>query len=191
MKTLPMALLLGLFLAGSVVTASAQEWGTLTDRVMVEGMYRRNIGDFGDVWASASGVYVSYAKAFPDNNFLIFRTGYLSSKLADSVNYPDAKLDIVPLHLGGRYVFIGGRVMPFASIMMGLDVITENTALDGTKAERTHAKFTWELGAGVTVAVAGPVDVDLAAHYQSSFYTHEAMATGFSYTGGLAWNFNR
>jgi opacity protein-like surface antigen len=200
MKTLT-RLLLAVLAAGAITGAAAQEGGTpagspgnglnnrLSNRIMVDGMYRRNLGEFGETWGSATGVYASYGIAFPDHNLLVFRTGYVSSKLADGVEYPDAKLDIVPLHVGGRYYFTAGRVMPFASFMTGIDVISENTSLDGTKAEKTHAKFAWELGAGATVNVAGPFAIDLSANYQSDFYTHEAMATGFSYTAGLAWNF--
>jgi len=190
---LALVVLLG---AGAPAGASAQEGGgwlsdRLSNRIMVDGMYRRNLGVFGETWGSAAGAYVSYGIAFPDHNLLVFRTGYVSSSLADSVEYPDAKLDIIPLHAGGRYYFCDDRVMPFASFMAGMDIISENTALDGTKAERTHAKFAWELGFGASVNVAGNVAVDLSANYSSDFYTHEAMMTGFVYTAGLAWNFHR
>ena len=195
MKTLNPALRIAAvavaMLAASVGAAPAQQGAAVSDRLMVDYVHRRNLGDFGDTWGSASGVFVSYGMAFPDRNLLVFRTGFLTSELADGVTYPDAKLDIVPLHLGGRYVFPLGRVMPFVDIMMGLDVISENTALDGTKADRTHAKFAWEVGAGAIVTVTGPVDIDLSASYGSNFYTHAAMATGFTYTAGLAWNLDR
>ena len=119
----------------------------------------------------------------------MFRTGYLTSALADSVAYPDAKLDVIPLHVGGRYYFLTDRVMPFAAFMTGMNVIFENTGLDGEQVERTHAKFAWEFGVGATVNVVGGIAIDASASYNSNFYTHEAMATGFAYTVGLAWNF--
>jgi opacity protein-like surface antigen len=189
-------LLLAVLSAGAVTGAAAQEGGMpaegpgnrLSNRIMVDGIYRRFLGEFGETWGSASGAYVSYGIAFPDHNLLVFRTGYLSSKLADGVEYPDAKLDIVPVLAGGRYYWPFERVMPFVSFMTGIDVISENTSLDGTKAEKTHAKFAWELGFGTSVNVTGKLAIDLSANYQSNFYTHEAMATGFSYTAGIAWN---
>jgi opacity protein-like surface antigen len=194
MKTFTTLLLalIAVLAAGAVTGAAAQEGGKVTDRlsnrIMVDGIYRRFLGEFGETWGSASGGYVSYGIAFPDHNLLVFRTGYITSKLADGVEYPDAKLDIIPVHAGGRYYFPFERVMPFFSFMTGIDVISENTSLDGTKAEKTHAKFAWELGFGTTLNVTGRFAVDLSANYQSDFYTHEAMATGFTYTAGVAWN---
>lgn len=178
-----------LLLAGALTASEAQEGGSLTDRIMLDGMYRRHLGEFGEVWGSAAGGYVSYGMAFPDHNLLVIRTGYLSGSLADGVDYPDARLDILPLDVGGRYYFTGGRVMPFAGLMLGMDVIFENTNLDGEKVERTHAKFAWEFGIGATVGVAGSLAVDASANYASNFYEHDAMMTGFSYTVGIAWNF--
>jgi opacity protein-like surface antigen len=182
-------LAVAMLLAGAPADGPAQESGRLTNRLMLDGVYTRHLGEFGDVWASNSGVTVSYGIAFPEHNLLVFRTGYLSSTLADSVAYPDAKLDVIPLHVGGRYYFLTDRVMPFAAFMTGMNVIFENTGLEGEKVDRTHAKFAWELGFGATVNVAGNIAIDASASYNSHFYTHEAMATGFAYTVGVAWNF--
>ena len=49
MKTLSM-LAFVVLLAGAHAGASAQDDGTLTNRIMVDGMYRRNLGEFGETW---------------------------------------------------------------------------------------------------------------------------------------------
>ena len=78
--------------AGAFSQIFAQSDSYLKNRIMVEGMYLRNLGNFSDVWANASGGYIRYGIAFPAHNYLMFRAGYINNKLKDGVEYNDASL---------------------------------------------------------------------------------------------------
>ena len=70
-------LLIGLVLlfTGIVFTGIAQSDNYLKNRIMVEGLYLRNLGNFGEVWSTAAGGYIGYSIAFPEHNLLMMRTG--------------------------------------------------------------------------------------------------------------------
>jgi len=156
---------------------------------MVEGVYKRNIGNFSSVWSDASGAYVSYGIAFPAHNLLIFRSGYISNNLRDGVDYPDATSTILPLHIGGRYYFNDDRFMIFFSFMNGLNIVFENTNLEGVKEDKTLVRYAWEVGLGLSINIASGLVFDASANYNSHFYQTDAMMTGFTYNFGLGWAF--
>jgi len=176
-------------LCGSSVIASAQEQSYLHDRITIDGLYKRNLGNFSSVWSSAVGGYVSYGIAFPEHNLLVVRTGLVKNNLREGVDYPDASSLFIPLHIGGRYYFITTRLMPFVSFMNGVNLLFENTDLEGDQKSRTLVKYAWEVGLGLTVNLDQTFALDVHAAYQSYFYETDAMMTGFEYTLGLAWNF--
>jgi hypothetical protein len=178
-----------LVLCGCLKSATAQEVNFLHDRIMVDGLYKRNIGNFSSVWSNAAGAYLSYGIAFPEHNLLVFRTGVVSNSLREGVEYDGASSTFVPLHIGGRYYFSNATVMPFFSFMNGVNLIFENTNLEGDQKSRMLLKYAWEVGVGVTVNLNQALALDARANYQSFFYEAEAMMTGFEYTLGLAWNF--
>ena len=68
-------------IAGTIYTGYAQSETYLKNRILVEGFYIRNLGNFGDVWTNASGGYVGYSIAFPDHNLLMMRTGFINNEL--------------------------------------------------------------------------------------------------------------
>jgi len=159
----------------------------LSNRIIVEGTYKRNLGNFSDTWSSATGGFISYGIAFPEHNLLVIRSGVIVNNLRDGVNYPDASSTIIPLHIGGRYYFIDDRFMPFFTFMNGLNIVFENTNLEGVKEDRTLVKYAWEVGFGLSVSVVSNLIFDLTLNYNSHFYTTEAMMTGFTYNFGFAW----
>jgi hypothetical protein len=154
---------------------------------MVEGLYIRNLGPFSEVWSNAAGGYIGYGIAFPDHNLLMLRTGFISNSLKDGVNYQDASSTIIPLEIGGRYYFVDNRFMPFVQFMNGLNLIFENTSLEGEKSDKTLLKYAWNVGFGITVNLISNLNLDVGVNYQSNFYKTEAMNTGFKYTAGIGF----
>jgi len=186
MKKIYLVTTLILFITSSF-NSLAQPENYLKNRILVEGFYTRNLGNFGEVWAKSAGGYVGYGIAFPDHNLLMLRTGFISNSLKDNVNYEDASSIIIPLEIGGRYYFINDRFMPFFQFMNGLNIVFENTDLEGEKENKTLVKYAWQLGFGLTVNLLSNLNFDLGVNYQSNFYKTETMMTGFEYCIGIAW----
>ena len=184
MKKLILITLFVLF-TGALVTGFAQSEKYLKNRIMLEGMYIRNLGNFGDVWSKAAGGYIGYSLAFPDHNILMIRTGFISNSLKDGVEYQDASSTIIPLEIGGRYYFFDSRFMPFLQFMNGINILFENTNLEGVKEEKTLVKYAWQVGFGVTINLIENLNIDIGANYQSNFYKTEAMNNGFKYAFGI------
>jgi hypothetical protein len=92
-------------IAGSIYTGYAQSETYLKNRILVEGFYIRNLGNFGDVWTNAAGGYLGYSIAFPEHNLLMMRIGLISNKLQDDVSYEEASLTMIPIEIGDRYYF--------------------------------------------------------------------------------------
>ena len=181
-----------LFFAGMLLLSNvsfAQNESYLKNRILVEGIYKRNLGNFSEVWSNASGGYLNYGIAFPDHNLLILRIGFISNSLKDGVDYEDASSVVVPLHIGGRYYFNDDKFMPFVSFMNGLNIVFENTNLEGVKEDRTLVKYAWQVGMGITTNISGNLSVDISVNYNSHFYHTDAMMTAFEYTIGFGWSF--
>ncbi len=178
---------------GSLFTGLAQSDTYLKNRIFVEGLYIRNIGSFGDVWANASGGYLGYGIAFSDHNYLMMRTGLISNKLKDELDsqdssaYNEAYLTMVPIEIGGRYYFIDHMFMPFVQFMTGLNLVFENEDIVGENEDKNLVKFAWQVGFGFTVNVIRNLSLDVGVNYQSNFYDDDAMNTGFEYTIGLGY----
>lgn len=165
----------------------AQSEKYLKNRIILEGFYIRNLGHFSEVWAKAAGGYVGYGIAFPDHNLLMIRTGFISNTLKDGVNYQDATSTIIPLEIGGRYYFVDHRFMPFVQFMNGLNLVFENTNLEGEKEDKTLVKYAFQVGLGLTVNLINNLNLDIGINYQSNFYKTEAMNTGFKYVFGIGF----
>ena len=180
-------ILLTSFLIGSAFNLFAQDEKYLKNRIMIEGLYIRNLGHFGEVWAKAAGGYIGYGIAFPDHNLLMLRTGFISNTLKDGVNYQDASSTIIPLEIGGRYYFVEHRFMPFVQFMNGLNIVFENTNLEGEKEDKTLVKYAWQIGFGISVNLISNLNIDAGVNYQSNFYKTEAMNTGFKYVFGIGF----
>lgn len=176
-----------LILSSSAFSICAQSEKYLKNRIILEGFYIRNLGHFSEVWENAAGGYVGYGIAFPDHNLLMLRTGYIKNNLKDGVDYQEASSTIIPLEIGGRYYFVDHRFMPFVLFMNGLNIVIENTNLEGIKEDRTLVKYAWIVGFGLTINLISNLNLDIGVNYQSSFYTTEAMNTGFKYVAGIGF----
>jgi len=174
-------------IAGTIFTGFAQSETFLKNRILVEGFYIRNLGNFGDVWSNAAGGYLGYSIAFPEHNLLMMRVGLISNNLQDDVSYEDASLTMIPIEIGGRYYFFDDRFMPFIQFMNGLNLVFENTNLEGESEEKTMVKYAWQVGFGLTVNVISSLSIDVGVNYQSNFYQHDAMNTGFEYAFGIGF----
>lgn len=179
--------------AGSVFYGSAQSDSYIKNRIFIEGLYIRNLGDFSSVWSNASGGYVGYGIVFPDHNYLMMRAGLISNKLKDEFNsqgnsvYDDAYLTMVPVEIGGRYYFINNMIMPFAQFMTGLNLVFGNEDLVGENDQKNLVKFAWQVGLGFTINIINNISVDAGVNYQSNFYDDDAMNTGFEYNFGIGY----
>ena len=171
--------------AGTFSQTFSQSDSYLKNRIIIEGLYLRNLGNFSSVWANASGGYISYGFAFPEHNYLMFRVGYINNELKDGIEYSDDSLTIVPLEIGGRYYFTDTRFMPFVQFMNGINIVSENTNLEGEMKEETLVRYAWQVGFGLTINIVSLLSLDVGANYQSNFYQHDAMNTGFEYTAGI------
>ena len=186
-------ILIILISVGSLFTVTAQSDSYLKNRIFVEGLYIRNIGNFGSVWSNASGGYLGYGIAFPEHNYLMMRAGFISNKLKDELNnqeslaYDDAYLTMVPIEIGGRYYFIDHMFMPFVQFMTGLNFVFENEDLVGENEDKNLVKFAWQVGLGITINIISNISVDAGVNYQSNFYDDDAMNTGFEYAFGIGY----
>jgi len=97
---------------------------------------------------------------------------------------------MIPIEIGGRYYFFDDRFMPFIQFMNGLNLVFENTNLEGESIDKTMVKYAWEVGFGVTVNVISSLSLNIGVNYQSNFYQHDAMNTGFEYAFGIGYALN-
>lgn len=172
---------------GSLFTVNAQSDSYLKNRIFVEGLYIRNLGNFASVWSNASGGYLGYGIAFPEHNYLMMRAGLISNKLKDDFTDEDEYLTMIPVEIGGRYYFNDYIVMPFVQFMTGLNFIFESENLVGENEDKNLVKFAWQAGLGFTVNIINSLSIDIGVNYQNNFYDNEAMNTGFEYSFGLGY----
>jgi opacity protein-like surface antigen len=172
---------------GSLFTIFAQSESYLKNRIFVEGLYIRNLGNFGSVWSNASGGYLGYGIAFPEHNYLMMRAGLISNKLKDDFTDEDEYLTMIPVEIGGRYYFNDYIIMPFIQFMTGLNLIFESDNLVGENEDKNLVKFAWQVGLGFTVNIISNISLDAGVNYQSNFYDDDAMNTGFEYTVGMGY----
>ena len=162
--------------------------------VFIQGNYLRNLGTFGQVWSQAAGAYLGYGIYYPEHYLLMFRTGLMSHSIR-SDEQPDGSLNVIPLHIGGRYNFNGGVFIPYFQFMNGFNLVFENVSLTGVKGNRTLLRYFWQVGTGGTIRISENLVLDLGVNYNSAFYDnnkelyHEAgaMMNGFEYSIGIGW----
>lgn len=184
MKKIILITILVLF-TGTLFKGFTQSEEYLNNSIIIEGIYVRNLGNFSEVWSKATGGYIGYSIAFPEHNLLMMRTGFISNSLKDGIDYQDATSTIIPLEIGGRYYFFDSRFMPFLQFMNGINILFENTNLEGENRNNTLVKYAWQIGFGITANISNNLNIDLGVNYQSDFYTTEAMMTGFKYAFGV------
>jgi len=173
----------------------SQSKNYLINRILVEGTYIRNLGNFGSTWDNAAGGYLTYGIAFPEHNFLMFRIGFISNNLLDNLkdssDYSHASLTILPIEIGGRYYFTNSRFMPFVQFINGLNFVFQSNDLDGKSNEKTLVKYAWQVGFGLTINILNNLSFDAGVNYQSNFYEPEAMNIGFEYALGIGYGLGK
>ncbi len=182
----------------------------LSDVIIVQGLYLRSLGNFGEVWANATGGYVGYGMFFAKHNMLNFQVGYLDYKLQDGLDSVNASFTVIPLLIGGKYFFSDSRFMPYFSFMNGINIISQTIAFhveeifdeegnlideeihfDESSGDTRLVRYAFQVGLGIMINIVSSLNLDLAVKYNSHFYQHEAMNTGFEYGFGIAWSLNK
>jgi hypothetical protein len=128
-------------LTGAVNNGFVRQEKYLKNKIMIEGTYIRNLGNFAEVWENASGGYVGCSVAFPDHNLLIMGTGFIRNNPKDITGYEDASMTIIPIEPGGSYYFTDDTFMPFVQFMPVLNLVFGNMNLEGEKENRTLVKY--------------------------------------------------
>ena len=162
---------------------------SLSDMIMVEGSYYRNLGNFGQVYNKATGLYLNYAKHFNNSYQLILKTGYTDFNVREESQSDSTSFKSIPVQIGGRYYVLPDRVMPYFSFMNGVNIISKDKDIDGDNNEETLIRYMWQVGFGVAVKVVKEVNIDICAKYNNNFYNPDAMMTSFEYSAGLSFNF--
>lgn len=173
----------------------------LSDQIIVQGLYIRTLGNFNKVWSSGTGAYVNYGMFFPNHNTLNFQIGYIDYKLQDGLDSLNASLNVIPLLIGGKYFFTDARFMPYITFMNGINILSqtigfhvdeeENIHFDDAAGDERIVRYAFQVGFGIMINIVSSLNVDLAVKYNSHFYQHEAMNTGFEYGFGLVWSLNK
>ena len=182
----------------------------LSDQIIVQGLYIRTLGNFNQVWSSGTGAYVNYGMFFPDHNTLNFQVGYIDYKLADDLDSLNGSFNVIPLLIGGKYFFTDSRFMPYVSFMNGINIISQTIAfhveeiydeegnlideeihIDESSGDTRLVRYAFQVGLGIMINIVSSLNLDLAVKYNSHFYQHEAMNTGFEYGFGIAWSINK
>lgn len=157
----------------------------LSDFVMLEGVYHRNLGEFGQIYNKGNGLYLNYGKHFNNTYLVVFKTGYTDYKSRDGALEDSSAFNTVPIQIGGRYYFMSSRFMPYISFVNGFNIISQERNIHGISDSQTLLRYMWQLGMGVSVKVIKEFSIDLSAKYNNNFYEPEAMMTSFEYSGGL------
>ncbi|MEO8210580.1 MAG: hypothetical protein ABI840_08455 [bacterium] len=173
----------------------------LDNQVFVSYSYIRNLGNFGDVYKSGSGITLNYGKYFPNSWLAILRVGIINHELRtgiDSGGYTNFK--VYPLHVGGRFYVYKNIVMPYFSFMNGLNLVsTSNFLGDKDVEDQFLVRYAFQVGFGFDVKFARNFGANLNINYNNSFYEdydifiqqNSKMMTGFEYGAGLSYDLGK
>lgn len=154
----------------------------------LQGTYVRHLGNFGNVWSHTTGIYAIYGISYPSNYVLNFKTGYLTLHNKKGINFPEnSGSTIIPLVIGGKYLFDLKIAQPYISFNNGINIISQKVNLNGEKEEKTLVKYYWQTGAGTYVNLYKNLKLDLSVNLNSHFYQDDAMMTGFEYNLGMEY----
>lgn len=171
-------------------TSKERNWETrLSDIVLAEGTYNRNLGTFSDVYNKAAGFNLTYGKEYSNKYHLILKTGY--SSYSTRMESDTASLHAIPIQIGVRYYVLRSRLMPYFSFVNGLNIITQDRDIYGNKGDRTMARYMWQAGCGLVIKVIKELNIDLSAKYNNNFYDPAYMMTSFEYSAGLSYNLHK
>src|SRR6187401_2457582 len=100
----------------------------ITDVILLEATYNRNLGEFSEIYNKAAGFYVSYGKYMGKSYHLILRSGYTGYSVTFTA---------IPLQFGGRYYVLNDRFMPYFSFMNGINIISQDQNIAGAEDKQT------------------------------------------------------
>lgn len=173
----------------------------LDNQVFVSYSYIRNLGNFGDIYKSGSGITLNYGKYFPNSWLAVVRVGIINQELRtgiDSGGYSNFK--VYPIHIGGRFYVYKNMFMPYFSFMNGLNLVsTSNFLGDDNIEDQFLVRYAFQVGFGFDVKFAKNFGVNLNINYNNSFYEDDniytgqssKMMTGFEYGAGISYDFGR
>lgn len=165
----------------------------LSDIILLEGNYIRNLSSFSEVYNNAYGMYGGYGKQFSDKFHLIFKSGYskydYKNETAGDSN--SGNFSVVPVRIGGKYYVLNGIVMPFFSFYSGINFVLQDNNLNGVPDKQSLIRYVWEAGFGLSFKLFKQLNLDLSANYNDNFYNPDAMMTSFEYTGGFSFNLGK
>ncbi len=163
----------------------------LSDMILVEGTYFRNLSSFSDSYNKAWGVYGGFGKQFANKFHLILKAGYNDYKLRDESggdSVGTTPFTTLPIQIGGRYYILNNIVQPYFSFMNGINLVFQEKELNGDADAKTLVKYIWRPGFGIAFKLFKQMNLDISANYNDNFYEPEAMLTSFEYTAGLSFN---
>lgn len=163
--------------------------GNFNNMIMVEGVFKRNFGEFGEVWKKAYGFNLGYGFYKAENLLIIINSGLSIFKVKEGKLYDDSSLLLVPIHLGARYTFKLNNIIPYFLFTNGINLIFQNTDLEGKRNNKTLVKYHWQVGMGTMAMLTRNLGLDFNLNYINSFYKLEAMMTGIEYRFGFVCGF--
>lgn len=156
--------------------------------ISLQGTYVRHLGHFSDVWSYTTGAYAGYNFYFPGNYVLSLKTGYLKVHNREGTSFPaNSGANIVPLIIGGKYLFNLGNIKPYLSFNNGGNLIFQKVDFEGEKDEKSMFKYYWQAGAGALINLSDKMKIDVSANLNSHFYQDTDMMTGLEYMVGLEY----
>lgn len=156
--------------------------------VELEYGYVRHLGEFEKVWSRSEGVLLTYGYNFNDQWVLNFKSGFYGTKVRNNVSFPENKgLGIVPLLIGGKYLFNIGNFQPYISFNNGFNLIFEKYDIEKNKTDKTLFKYFFQIGTGAYVKLVKDLKLNLGIKYNAHFYHIDAQMTGFEYSGGISY----
>lgn len=190
-------LILTLILSSSIFAQSFPADGTSQSFVAIKGVGINNIGQFGEVWESAAGFYISYATVYSSHWSLNFQAGYQKYKENDQYEFAeDPSFFMIPLQVGGRYYILLDRIRPFLAAMNGLNIISRKFVVLGEEEDvgddRTTVQYNWQVGAGVSALLFSNLEIEATFMYNSHLLEPSIPInlTGLEYLIGFNWRLN-
>lgn len=167
--------------------------------VSIRGTAIKSIGEIKEIWETGSAIYVSYENISRINQFsYMFQVGYINFKENPDYNFEgdDAKFNIIPLQVGGRYYITLQTIRPFLMAMTGINVFSSKYPLkparDTNKEDMysgTFVKLNFQVGLGLAVKLFSNLQLEVLANYNSHVLdapTHYNV-TGLEIGAGLNW----
>jgi hypothetical protein len=157
----------------------------------VQGFAINSIGHFKDYWKAGAGAYVIHGTVYTNHWGLVFQTGFIRFKSNDQANYSgDAKFNMLPLMVGGRYYLNLDRFRAFLLAMNGLNIVNQNYTLDDKKTDKTSVHYNFQVGLGLGIILFSNLEIELQGKYNSHLLEPSVPynITGMEYGLALNWH---